>query len=32
MWRLANTPPVWYMAFWFGLFCLYCLFWLWMGK
>lgn len=30
MWRLANTPPIWYCLFWLGLFGLYCAFWYWM--
>ena len=29
MWKLAPTPPVWYMAFWLCLFALYCAFWIW---
>lgn len=32
MWRLANTPPFWYCAFWGVLFVLYCLFWTWRGR
>lgn len=32
MWKLDATPPVWYVAFWTGLFLAYCLFWLWRGK
>lgn len=32
MWRLANTPPGWYIAFWSLLFVLYCCFWAFMGK
>lgn len=27
MWKLANVPPVWYVAFWSLLFVLYCSFW-----
>jgi hypothetical protein len=30
--RLADTPPLWYCAFWSGLFLLYCVFWIWRGK
>lgn len=27
MWRLVNTPPFWYVAFWFALFAANCSFW-----
>lgn len=32
MWHLANTPPLWYIAFWSVLFLGYCAFWTWRGK
>lgn len=27
MWRLVNSPPAWYVAFWSVLFVCYCSFW-----
>jgi hypothetical protein len=28
-WSLAAAPPIWYVAFWSGIFVAYCLFWIW---
>jgi hypothetical protein len=27
-----TTPPLWYCAFWVGMFLAYCAFWTWMGR
>lgn len=27
MWRLTNSPPLWYCLFWSALFVAYCAFW-----